>query len=115
DIWSIDPPPKADDFAIDGLAFPRRHPAILFGDGGSAKSYVALYMAGRLSLQGIPVALFDWELSGEEHRERFERLFGDQRPPLTYVRCETPLTSELDRVARVIRERKIIYAFFDSI
>lgn len=115
DIWEIQAPPKEDDFAVDGLAFPRSHPSILFGDGGSAKSYIALYIAGRLALQGVPVALFDWELSGGEHRDRFESLFRDQRPKLTYCRCERPLTSEVDRLARVIRERKIVYAFFDSI
>lgn len=115
DIWDIPLPPKEDDFAIEGLAFPRRHPAILFGDGGSAKSYVALYLAGRLALQGVPVALFDWELSGEEHRERFEFLFAPQKPPLTYVRCDAPLAQSVERVARIIRERNIRYAFYDSI
>lgn len=115
DIWDIPLPPKQDDFAIDGLAFPRSHPSILFGDGGSAKSYVALYLAGKLALQGVPVALFDWELSGEEHRERFQFLFSPQKPPLTYVRCDSPLSQSVERVARIIRERNIRYAFFDSI
>jgi len=115
DIWSVPLPEKVDDFAVDGIALPRKHPAILFGDGGSAKSYVALYIAGKLALQGAKVALFDWELSGDEHRERFERLFGSQRPPLTYCRCESPLTSEVDRLARIVRENGIVYAFFDSI
>lgn len=115
DIWSIPPPEKSDDFSVDGLALPRRHPSILFGDGGSAKSYIALYIAGRLSLQGIPVALFDWELSGEEHRERFQLLFGAERPPLSYVRCEVALARDIERVARIVRDNKIVYAFFDSI
>lgn len=115
DIWDIPPPEKADDFAIHGLAFPRRHPSILFGDGGSAKSYIALYMAGRLALQGVPVAFFDWELSGQEHRERMQRLFQFERPKLTYCRCETSISHEIDRLERVVRERNIQYVFLDSI
>lgn len=115
DIWDIPMPEKVDDFAVSGISLPRKHPSILFGDGGSAKSYMALYIAGQLAIQGVPVALFDWELSGDEHRERFERLFGKIKPPLTYCRCESPLVVEVDRLARIIRERKIRYAFFDSI
>lgn len=115
DIWHVPMPAKADDFAVDGLAFPRRQPSILFGDGGSAKSYTALYIAGKLAIQGVAVAFFDWELAAEDHRERMERLFSAERPPLTYCRCEGPLTAEIDRLARVVRERKIQYAFFDSI
>jgi hypothetical protein len=115
DIWSIAPPEKVDDFSIDGIALPRKHPAILFGDGGSAKSYTALYIAGKLALQGVPVALFDWELSGDEHRERFEMMFAGQRPPLTYCRCDQAITSETDRIARIVKDNKIRYAVFDSI
>ncbi len=114
-IWDIPIPEKVDDFSVDGIALPRKHPAILFGDGGSAKSYIALYIAGKLGLQGVKVALFDWELSGDEHRERFGRLFGAQRPELTYVRCEAPLVQEIERLARIVRDQNIAYAFFDSI
>lgn len=115
DIWDIAPPEKNADFAIEGLAFPRKHPSILFGDGGAAKSYIALYIAGRLALQGVSVALFDWELSGDVHRSRFERLFPGQKPALTYCRCENGIRSEIERIARIVRDRKILYAFFDSI
>lgn len=51
-----------DVFDVRGLIVPRRHPAILFGDGGTCKSYLALYVAGRLAEQDFTTALFDWAL-----------------------------------------------------
>ena len=62
--------PKADDaLRVAGLTLPRRHPTICFGDGGSAKSYLGLYLIGLLAQQGMRVGLFDWELAGEEKGE----------------------------------------------
>lgn len=117
DVWELPLPETADDFAIDGLAFPRSLPSILFGDGGSLKSYLALYLAGRLAIQGISVAYFDWELSGREHRERFDKLFGSHqpRPTMRYCHCEQPLSYEIERLHRVVHDHHIQYAFFDSI
>jgi len=70
-------PERGDDIIIHhGLTFPRRHPSIIFGDGGDAKSYTALYLGGLLAYRGLSIALFDWELCGEDHRDRYERLFG---------------------------------------
>lgn len=115
DLRTLPQPKAGDDIRVDGLVFPRRHASILFGDGGSFKSYTALYIGGRLANNGTPVALFDWELAGDDHRERLERLFGAQMPVIHYCRCERPLTSEVDRLHRVIRDHKIQYAIFDSI
>jgi hypothetical protein len=100
---------------IDGLALPRQHPAILFGDGGCAKSYTALFAAGRLAQAGTPVAYFDWELAGEEHRDRLERLFPEHMPRILYARCDRPLIHEVDRLRRIVRDNRIGYAVFDSI
>lgn len=106
---------KQDDFKVEGLAFPRRHPAILFGDGGTAKSYTGLYLAGRLAKQGVSVAYLDWELGAEEHRDRLERLFGDDMPLIQYCRCDRPLIAEADRIRRVVKDYSIRYAVFDSV
>jgi hypothetical protein len=109
------PVPDRDEIQVEGFAFPRRHPNILFGDGGAAKSYTALWLAGRLAQEGVGVGVFDWELGGEEHRERLGRLFGADMPPIWYVRCERPLTAEAERLRCIVREHGIEFAVFDSI
>jgi hypothetical protein len=109
--------PSPDDvIEIDGLPLIDRHPIILFGDGGTAKSYLALYLAGRLAQRGIRTALFDWELAGEDHRERYERLFGVDMPRLLwYVRCVQPLAIEGDRLRRIVQDEDIAFAIYDSV
>jgi hypothetical protein len=100
---------------IDGLPLVDRHPTILFGDGGAAKSYLALYLAGRLEQRGIRTAIFDWELAAEDHRDRLERLFGPDMPDVKYVRCSRPLVHEVDRLRRIARDEEIAFLFYDSV
>lgn len=109
------PKPQRDEIEVVGFTLPRRHPSSVFGDGGSAKSYTALLLAGTLAKQGHQIALFDWELAGEDHRERLELLFGADMPRITYARCERPLTAEADRLRRIVRDNGIEYAVFDSV
>jgi len=92
-----------------------RHPITIFGDGGAAKSYLGLYLAGRLEQMGLRVGLFDWELAGEDHRDRLERLFGSDMPGVVYARCSRPLVHEADRLQRIAREKRLDFAFFDSV
>lgn len=109
-------------FDVDGWPLLRDHPTILFGDGGGLKSMLALYAAGLLSRQGVPVGFCDWELSGYEHRDRFERLFGPDShlfgpgglPAVHYLRCDRPLTDESDRISREVRRLSLEYVVFDS-
>ncbi len=115
DLRELQRPERSDDIRVEGLTFPKRHPAILFGDGGAAKSYTALFLVGRLAQRGLSVALFDWELCGEDHRERLEMIFGLHMPKVLYCRCERPLTSEADRLRRVVRDNNVDYAVYDSI
>jgi hypothetical protein len=116
DLRELPRPSSEDDsIVIDGLVLPKRHPAILFGDGGTAKSYTALYLAGRMAESGMSVALFDWELAGDDHRDRLERLFPDGMPRVLYARCERPLVYETDRLRRIVQDNKIQYTIFDSV
>lgn len=115
DLRTLERPDPTDTIKLAGIELPRRHPTIFFGDGGSAKSYVALYFAGLMAQMGMRVALFDWELCGEDHRDRLERLFPDNMPLITYARCERALVHEVDRLRRIVRDSKIDFAFYDSI
>ena len=109
------PRPVDDHLDVEGIRLHRRHPAILFGDGGTAKSYTALYLAGRLDQRGVRVLYADWEFAGEDHRDRLERLFGPDMLAVTYVRCERPLVHEADRLRRIVQEDEITYVIYDSI
>jgi hypothetical protein len=100
---------------IQGIDLQLNHPTILFGDGGSAKSYLGLWIAGLLAQEGLRIALFDWELSGEDHKVRLKRLFGAAWPQIMYARCDRPLVNELDRLRRIVREHHTDFAVYDSI
>ncbi len=115
DLRNVVPAKPDDVLRFAGLRFPSKHASILFGDGGTLKSLLALLGLGQLAEAGMPVALFDWELGAEDHRERLGRLFGPTLPQVFYCRCERPLTAEVDRLARVVRDHKIRFAVFDSV
>lgn len=115
DLRDVPLPEADDDILIEGFAFPRRHPTIIFGDGGASKSYTGLYLAGRMAQCGTKVALFDWELAAEDHRCRLQLLFGAQMPRIMYARCERPLVFDVDRLRRIVREHQIEFSIFDSV
>lgn len=108
--------PRPDDtFDLEGLVLPRRHPSILFGDGGAFKSYLGLYLAGRLGQMGVKVLYADWELEGEDHRDRLERLFGSSMPDVFYLRLHRPMIDEVEGLKREIATRQIGYVICDSV
>ncbi len=102
-----------------------RLPTILFGDGGAAKSYLAL--AAAISIHTgdellhikptarVNTAYLDWEFDAWEHRDRMRRLVGNDMPTLVYVRCVGALRDQVDRLQRVIREHEIGYVVMDSV
>jgi hypothetical protein len=99
---------------------------LLYGDGGTGKSLLALSAAVSLhtgrDLLGLPpavtrrVAFLDWEWTAAVHKRRLRRLLpDDELPDIRYVRCALPLRDEVDRLRRVIREHGIEYAVIDSV
>jgi hypothetical protein len=108
-------PVVGEDLVVDGIRLLRRHPVILFGDGGDAKSYIGLYLATRLAEAGLGILYVDWEFAGEDHRDRLERLCGPEMPGLWYVRAERPLVAEVDRLRRIVATERIDYLVADSI
>ncbi len=101
--------------SVEGIALPLAHPTIPFGDGGTGKSLIALYIAGTFAARQIPVLYADWELDEAEQHDRLRRLFRGQMPDVFYARCERPLVAEADRLRRLICEHAIRYVIVDSV
>jgi hypothetical protein len=114
-IADADPPAVDAVVECDGIPVLRFHPMILFGDGGSAKSLLALKILGRLVQLGERVLYLDWELDIHEHRDRLERLFGPAMPKIAYLNCWGTLPEEMDRIQQTTRQEHISYVVFDSI
>ena len=114
DLRSVSRTP-ADSIEIHGVRLLDRHPVILFGDGGVAKSYLALYFAGELASRGFRVLYADWELDAGDHSDRLQRLFGPELPQVMYARCVRPMTYEAERLARLVRQHACDYLVCDSV
>lgn len=116
----------ANRYLIPGLVS-AEETTIWFGDGGSMKSYLALAAAatietGSSRFLGVTpterrrVAYVDWEWGDQAHLRRLNRLAdGGPRPPIAYIRCDRPLTHELARLQRLIRDNGIGFLVIDSI
>ncbi len=114
-LRDIAPAGPDEQFDVDGLRLLRRHPVVLFGDGGCGKSLVGLYCAGTLAGRGLRVGYFDWEFSGEDHRVRFERLFPEMPDDVYYLRCDRPLADDEDHLNRIVQDNRLDFVVLDSI
>ena len=114
--WIVEPLLQADE------------PTVLFGDGGSGKSQLALALAASIhtgrNLAGFEVtrtmrtAFLDWEWTDWRHRRRLEALWGSgELPDLAYVPCqaEGPLSQQVDRVRRELRKHQAEFVVIDSV
>jgi len=99
---------------VDGFPVLKHHSVVLFGDGGACKSYLALYLAWKLTERGETVIYADWELDAADHRERLESIAGSFRG-IKYVRCRLPLREETERLRRIAREEGATYLICDSV
>jgi hypothetical protein len=104
-------------------------PVILFGDGGSWKSYLTLLCAlslhsnreivpGLVPTIKLNVAYLDFEWDAWPHRARMAALYGpNPQPDLLYVPCaaEGPLTHQVDRLRAIVRDHRISYIVLDSV
>jgi len=99
---------------VTGAVLPFTLPSILFGDGGSFKSYLALLWAIEVSKAGHHVLYIDWEMRKSVHASR-ARLLGGVPDTLHYVRAEMPLVQEAPALRRHIVKHKIEYAILDSV
>lgn len=100
---------------IHGISIPMRHSIIVFGDGGTGKSTIALAIAGELERFGKSTLVLDWEQDEYENRKILGKLFGDDLPDVKYRRCERPLSVEVDGIAQQVRECAIDYVIADSV
>lgn len=113
------PMPIQYDAEVDagGVPLLRKHPTIWFGDGGSAKSYLALWAAIALVQAGEKVLYCDWEFSGEDHRRRLHRMVGDKpdMPNLLYRRCDRPLNRDVGRIKSILLRHQTTFLICDSL
>lgn len=112
-LRTVPPRPSAPMFDVLGLRFPKEHPAGLFGPGDSLKSFLMLAIANEQARAGVRVAIFDWELDAHEHRERQARI-DPELPEILYIKCDKPLTYDVDRLRRIVKSERIEYGHFDS-
>lgn len=106
------------DIIAAGMPLLRHHPVIWFGDGGAAKSLLALYAAADLAENGWRVLYCDWELTAEEHAHRVRKLVGDPshlRQTLFYRRCNRPFVDDILPIRDIIAKRSIQFLICDSL
>jgi hypothetical protein len=121
-----DVPPVVDAGLILPPLAAARMPTMLFGDGGSAKSILALAVAATIQ-SGEPylhlapsavvnVAYLDYEMDAQEHRDRLFRLAGPREAPaIVYVPCTRPLADDVDRIRREVIRHDLGFLVVDSV
>lgn len=108
---------------------PVDQPTLLFADGGTGKSYLAVALAlsvqvGREIVPGLapakkgPVLYLDWETSADEIDERIKAICagaGIEPVEILYRRCTTSLVDMVEEVAGLIATDEIVLVVVDSL
>ena len=104
-------------------------PTVLFGDGGTGKSFLALAIAasiaggynilGTLKVQPVPVLYLDWETNEYTHDQRVAAICRAVDRPVPrgifYRRQVTSLASSVDNLRREIVRLKVGFVIIDSL
>jgi len=109
---------------------PQERPSILFGDGGTGKSYLALLMAvcvqsgwsdnplGFQIDEPHKTLYLDWETESDEIRYRISQLRKGTNTPtcsIEYRRCDLPLYLDIEQVQSSIVNSKARMVVIDSL
>lgn len=109
---------------------PLDEPTIIFGEGGSGKSFVALLLALIMSLpwednmlglhpkQKATVLILDYETTKRTVATRLGQLQrGLDQPafPIHYRRCTLPLADDIEEIQQIIIDKKITCVIIDSL
>lgn len=116
-LRDVVPSPRGREIEIEGIPILLHHPMILFGDGGSLKSYLALLIALNLARQGINVLYLDWELDAQDHFERLKQMAGGDLPANILYNGDLaqPLSDLLPSIRESVRSLSISYVICDSV
>ena len=106
---------------------PLKQPSLIYGDGGTGKSYLALFMALTIQLpydaamwqpDQANVLYLDWETDSSMAGNRVKRLKAGMGFPnelaLPYRRCALPLADDITAIKRMVDEYKIGLVVIDS-
>ncbi len=101
---------------VAGLRLPKQHPSILFGDGGTCKSLLGLWVLGQAAERGMRVGYFDWELDASQHRQRLGQLFPGGLPTIHYIRMRATIAGGIGPAeAHSFADLRLEYAVYDSV
>ena len=121
--------PDRPEWAIERLVL-AGHPNILFGMGGTAKSYIALAMM--LSLQAghdlgfgfkpsraMRGLYLDWEFEAADHHQRMAWLTNNDFEAaglgVLYLRCTGSIFSIISKLRRIVIEQQVDFVVVDSV
>ena len=133
ELWTPETIPPQQEYLLWPL-LPLGQPTLMFGEGESGKSYLALfcYVAARTGWLNNPMGLkvgegesaiinalyLDWETTEAEIMSRMWRI-KEGAPkrgilPITYRNCRRPLAGDIDAIQRMIIQHQADFLIVDS-